>query len=253
MTRFQAPDFSDRNPATRLTMMDNDLQQRYHQVCQRINATATRLDRPAPTLLAVSKKHPAAAIRTLFELGQRHFGESYWQEAAQKMSELQDLAIDWHFIGPLQSNKTRPIAEHFDWVHSVDRDKVARRLSEQRPEHLPPLKICLQVNIDQEDSKAGVTPEQVLDLARVVSSLPRLQLAGLMCIPTATDDPLQQRDAFARLAALQQQLAAAGIHTDTLSMGMSDDLEAAIAEGSTLVRIGTALFGERQKTVTNPS
>lgn len=228
--------------------MTNELQQRFQQVSERITSAAARLHKPAPILLAVSKKHPSSAIRSLYQLGQRHFGESYWQEAEQKMAELADLDIVWHFIGPIQSNKTRPIAEHFHWVHSVEREKVARRLSEQRPPGLPPLKVCLQVNIDREDSKSGVQPEQVLPLAQAVASLPNLELAGLMCIPAESDDEQQQRSAFQRLAALQAQLAAAGVKTEALSMGMSDDLEAAIAEGSTLVRIGTALFGTRRKT-----
>lgn len=233
--------------------MANNLQLNYQQVCRRIEDTAQRLQRTKPTLLAVSKKHPASAIRTLYDLGQRHFGESYWQEAEQKMTELQDLDIVWHFIGPLQSNKTRPVAEHFHWVHSVDREKVARRLNEQRPNNLPPLNVCLQVNIDNEASKSGVLPEGVRTLAEIVDSLPRLRLAGLMCIPKHRENDGDQRLPFARLATLQHQLHTAGIACDTLSMGMSDDLEAAIAEGTTLVRIGTALFGDRQKTVTNPS
>ncbi|AUM13266.1 YggS family pyridoxal phosphate-dependent enzyme [Ketobacter alkanivorans] len=230
--------------------MTNDLQQRFQQVIQHIRDAAARLGKPEPTLLAVSKKHPSDAIRTLYDLGQRDFGESYWQEAESKLADLNDLDIVWHFIGPIQSNKTRPIAEHFDWVHSIDREKVARRLSEQRPAHLPPLKVCLQVNIDHEDTKSGVPPEQVLPLARAVSGLPNLHLAGLMCIPSrvqaAGEDETPQRAAFHRLALLKQQLEEAGITTQALSMGMSDDLEAAIAEGSTLVRVGTALFGERR-------
>lgn len=228
--------------------MTNELVQRYQQVTRRITDTASRLGRPAPILLAVSKKHPAESIRSLYEQGQRDFGESYWQEAEEKMAALTDLDITWHFIGPLQSNKTRPVAEHFHWVHSVDREKVARRLSEQRPSHLPPLNVCLQVNIDAEGSKSGVAPTDVLPLAKAVAALPNLQLAGLMCIPTDTDDHHQQRAAFRKLALLRQQLEQAGLSTHTLSMGMSDDLEAAIAEGSTIVRIGTALFGERRKT-----
>lgn len=229
--------------------MTNDLLQRYQHVNQLIEQAAARLNKPAPTLLAVSKKHPSQALKTLYELGQRDFGESYWQEAEQKMADLKDLDITWHFIGPIQSNKTRPIAEHFQWVHSVDREKVARRLSEQRPANLPPLQVCLQVNIDQEDTKSGLLPDQVLALAKVVAGLPKLSLAGLMCIPSPTqehDNEAQQRAAFHHLAQLKGQLEAAGIPTSTLSMGMSDDMEAAIAEGSTMVRVGTALFGERR-------
>lgn len=234
--------------------MMNDLEQRYRDVCGRIEEATERQHSQRPTLLAVSKKHPSESLRTLYQLGQRDFGESYWQEAEQKMLDLQDLNdIVWHFIGPIQSNKTRPIAEHFHWVHSVDREKIARRLSEQRPEGMSPLNICLQVNIDKEDSKSGVAPEDVLALAQAIYELPRIRLAGLMCIPEHSENPVQQRAPFQRLAALKNQLAEAGIITDTLSMGMSDDLEAAIAEGSTILRIGTALFGERQKTVTNPS
>ncbi|MBA56675.1 MAG: YggS family pyridoxal phosphate-dependent enzyme [Pseudomonadales bacterium] len=232
----------------------NNLEQRYRDVCGRIKDASQRLQVTPPTLLAVSKKHPSESLRALYQLGQRDFGESYWQEAEQKMLALKDLdGIVWHFIGPIQSNKTRPIAEHFHWVHSVDREKIARRLSEQRPQGLPPLNLCLQVNIDEEKSKSGVAPEDVLALAQAIHQLPNVRLAGLMCIPEHSDDPQQQRVPFQRLARLQQDLAQAGIVTKTLSMGMSDDLEAAIAEGSTILRIGTALFGERQKTVTNPS
>ena len=223
------------------------LEHNLRQVRERIQAAAERFDRPAPLLLAVSKKHPAAAIRTLFALGQRAFGESYWQEAGAKLEDLTDLAIDWHFIGPLQSNKTRPIAEHFAWVHGVDREKIARRLSEQRPEGLPPLNICLQVNLDEEASKAGVAPEEVIALAQAVKDLPRLRLRGLMCIPMEREAFADQRATFRHMADLLADLKKAGIEgLDTLSMGMSDDLEAAVAEGSTIVRVGTALFGSRE-------
>ncbi|MEZ5508067.1 MAG: YggS family pyridoxal phosphate-dependent enzyme [Gammaproteobacteria bacterium] len=219
------------------------LEQNWRQVLTRLQDAASRYGRPTPTLLAVSKNHPAAAIRTLFNLGQRAFGESYWQEAQGKLADLADLPIDWHFIGPLQSNKTRPIAEHFHWVHGVDRDKIARRLSEQRPPHLPPLNICLQVNLDDEATKSGVAPADVLALALAVKDLPRLQLRGLMCIPEPHDDIDTQRATFARMGALLQQLKDAGISgLDTLSMGMSDDMEAAVAEGSTIVRVGTAIL-----------
>lgn len=222
------------------------LERRWRQVLDRLHTAAERFGRPAPALLAVSKTHPASAIRALFELGQHAFGESYWQEAETKLAALADLPIEWHFIGPLQSNKTRPIAEHFAWVHGVEREKIARRLSEQRPAGLPPLNICLQVNLDGEDSKSGVAPEDVLSLALVVKDLPNLKLRGLMCIPEPREDFAQQRAAFARMAELLQQLDAAGIGgLDTLSMGMSDDMEAAVAEGSTIVRVGTAIFGER--------
>ncbi|MAR90788.1 MAG: YggS family pyridoxal phosphate-dependent enzyme [Pseudomonadota bacterium] len=230
--------------------MTDSLEQRYQTLCQRLDRAAEAADRPRPRLLAVSKKHSAAAIRRLYALGQREFGESYWQEAEAKMAELQDLDIVWHFIGPLQSNKTRPVAEHFHWVQSVEREKIARRLSEQRPSQLPPLQVCIQVNIDRESSKSGAAPEQVLPLARAIIDLPGLSLAGLMCLPARREDPAAQREAFHRLAQLRAELASDGLGCPILSMGMSDDLEAAIAEGSDLVRVGTALFGPRQKTVT---
>lgn len=226
--------------------MDDPLALRFQQTLARIEAAAAHCQRPAPLLLAVSKTQPAAAIRALFALGQRAFGESYWQEAQGKLAQLADLPIDWHFIGPLQANKTRPVAEHFAWAHGVEREKIARRLSEQRPPQLPPLNICLQVNLDGEASKAGVAPEDVLPLALAVKDLPNLKLRGLMCIPAPRADAAEQRAAFRRMAELLEQLRVAGIEgLDTLSMGMSDDLEAAIAEGSTLVRVGTAIFGER--------
>lgn len=196
-------------------------------------------------ILAVSKTQPASAIREAVHAGLHDFGENYLQEALTKQAELTDLALCWHFIGPIQSNKTRAIAEHFDWVHSVDRLKIAQRLSEQRPEHCPPLNVCLQVNVSGEDSKSGCAPEEVVALATAIAKLPRIRLRGLMTIPAPTDDPQQQRAAFARLRALFEPLADA-LHWDTLSMGMSQDLEAAVAEGATWVRIGTALFGTRQ-------
>ena len=170
------------------------------------------------------------------------FGENYLQEALEKQTQLADLPLIWHFIGPIQSNKTRPIAEHFDWVHSVDRLKIAQRLSEQRPAHLPALNICLQVNVSGEQSKSGCSPEELTALARAVVALPNLRLRGLMAIPEPTDDVAAQHAAFARLRQLRDELA---LNLDTLSMGMSHDLEAAIAEGATWVRIGTALFGAR--------
>ncbi|MBZ9665619.1 YggS family pyridoxal phosphate-dependent enzyme [Pseudomonas sp. LMG 31766] len=193
-------------------------------------------------LLAVSKTKPAAAIREAYAAGLRDFGENYLQEALGKQVELNDLPLIWHFIGPIQSNKTRPIAEHFDWVHSVDRLKIAQRLSEQRPAHLPPLNICLQVNVSAEDSKSGCSPETLPELAKAVAALPNLRLRGLMAIPEPTDDVAAQHAAFAHLRQLRDDLA---LNLDTLSMGMSHDLEAAIAEGATWVRIGTALFGAR--------
>ncbi|NDC08333.1 MAG: YggS family pyridoxal phosphate-dependent enzyme [Oxalobacteraceae bacterium] len=200
-------------------------------------------------LLAVSKTFGAEAVIDAANAGQVAFGENYLQEAIDKQQVVQtlrpDLALEWHFIGPIQSNKTRPIAENFAWVHALDRDKIARRLSEQRPPHLPPLNVCLQVNVSGEDSKSGVVPDDVLALAQVVATLPGLQLRGLMAIPEPAEDFESQRKPFALLRALQQQLREAGIPTDTLSMGMSADMNAAIAEGATIVRIGTAIFGKR--------
>jgi pyridoxal phosphate enzyme (YggS family) len=193
-------------------------------------------------LLAVSKTKPAGAIREAHAAGLCDFGENYLQEALEKQAELSDLPLIWHFIGPIQSNKTRPIAEHFDWVHSVDRLKIAQRLSDQRPAHLPPLNICLQVNVSAEDSKSGCSPDELLELAKAVAALPNLRLRGLMAIPEPTDDVTAQHAAFARVRQLRDELA---LNLDTLSMGMSHDLEAAIAEGATWVRIGTALFGAR--------
>lgn len=205
-------------------------------------AQASNRDPSAIGLLAVSKTQPADAIRAAFAAGQRDFGENYLQEALDKQQQLSDLPLAWHFIGPIQSNKTRPIAEHFSWVHSVDRLKIAQRLSEQRPDNLPPLNICLQVNISGEDSKSGCQPHELQDLALAVSALPRLRLRGLMAIPQASEDPVRQRAVLASLRELQQNLQ---LDLDTLSMGMSADLEAAVAEGSTWLRIGTAIFGAR--------
>jgi len=200
-------------------------------------------------LLAVSKTFGAEAVIDAADAGQIAFGENYLQEALDKQLAVQtlrpDLALEWHFIGPIQSNKTRPLAEHFAWAHAVDREKIARRLSEQRPPNLPPLNICLQVNVSGEDSKSGVAPTEVLALAQAVATLPGLQLRGLMAIPEPAEDVESQRKPFALLRALQQQLTEAGIPTDTLSMGMSADMDAAIAEGATIVRIGTAIFGKR--------
>jgi pyridoxal phosphate enzyme (YggS family) len=193
-------------------------------------------------LLAVSKTKPASAIREVHAAGVRDFGENYLQEALTKQQALCDLPLIWHFIGPIQSNKTKAIAEHFDWVHSVDRLKIAQRLSEQRPAGLAPLNICLQVNVSGEDSKSGCAPADLPALAQAVSALPGLRLRGLMAIPEPTEDRTAQEAAFATLRHLQAQL---DLGLDTLSMGMSHDLEAAIAQGATWVRIGTALFGAR--------
>ncbi len=214
-------------------------------------------NRPPQTvqLLAVSKTRTADELRQAWSGGQRAFGENYLQEALDKIEALQDLDISWHFIGPIQSNKTRPIAENFDWVHSVDRFKVAQRLSDQRPAAMPPLNICLQVNISEEASKSGVLPTDLAALATEVATLKNIRLRGLMAIPASNDDPQQQRRPFAQmnelLQALQQQLPNQPL--DTLSMGMSDDMEAAIFEGATIVRIGTALFGPRDYSHRAPS
>ncbi len=194
-------------------------------------------------LLAVSKAWPADAIRAAYRAGQTAFGESYVQEALAKMAQLGDLPLEWHFIGPIQSNKTRPIAERFAWVHSVERGKIAERLSLARPEGLPPLNVCLQVNVSREASKSGVAPEQAVDLARQVAALPRVRLRGLMAIPRASADYREQRAQFGVLRELLEQLGREGLRLDTLSMGMSDDLEAAVAEGATVVRVGSAIFG----------
>lgn len=199
------------------------------------------------SLLAVSKTFDAATVRSLAACGQRAFGENYVQEALAKQAALADLALEWHFIGPIQSNKTRQIAENFAWVHSVDRLKIAERLSAQRPPHLPCLDVCIEVNISGEASKGGVAPDELPALADAVALLPGLQLRGLMAIPAPTDDPAAQRTAFRQVRELYDALRARGHALDTLSMGMSADLEAAVLEGSTMVRVGTALFGERNK------
>ncbi|MGA4633094.1 YggS family pyridoxal phosphate-dependent enzyme [Pseudomonas solani] len=205
-------------------------------------AQASERDFSAIGLLAVSKTKPAAAIREAHACGVVDFGENYLQEALAKQQELADLPLTWHFIGPIQSNKTKPIAEHFHWVHSVDRLKIAERLSAQRPAGLAPLNVCLQVNVSGEASKSGCAPEELPALAAAVAALPNLHLRGLMAIPEPTEDRAEQHAAFARLQQLSHSL---NLPLDTLSMGMSHDLEAAIAEGATWVRIGTALFGAR--------
>ncbi|MGZ4970988.1 MAG: YggS family pyridoxal phosphate-dependent enzyme [Methylobacter sp.] len=194
-------------------------------------------------LLAVSKTKPSEDIATAYQAGQRHFGENYLQEALKKQQELGAYDISWHFIGPIQSNKTRPLATHFDWVHSVDSLKIARRLSEQRPAHLPPLNICLQVNISDELSKSGITLAELPELCEQVATLPNLKLRGVMAIPAPQEDFEQQRLPYKMLYQAVAQLNRPDL--DTFSFGMTGDLKAAIAEGSTIVRIGTALFGER--------
>ena len=213
-------------------------------VSQRIRAAADAVQRDASSihLLAVSKTKPAQAVRDAYAAGLHDFGENYLQEALGKQADLTDLPLSWHFIGPIQSNKTRAIAENFAWVHSVDRLKIAQRLSEQRPADLPPLNICIQVNVSGEASKSGCTPADLPALATAISALPRLKLRGLMAIPEPTEDRAEQDAAFATVRDLQASL---NLQLDTLSMGMSHDLESAIAQGATWVRIGTALFGAR--------
>ena len=196
-------------------------------------------------LLAVSKTWPLACVLDAAEAGQRAFGENYVQEGIDKIAAVSGRNLEWHFIGPLQSNKTKPVAEHFDWVHSIDRLKIAERLSAQRPTYLSPLQVCVQVNVSGEASKSGCAPVEALALCRAVAALPGLQLRGLMAIPEPTDDLQAQRIPFRKLRELREQICAAGLPLDTLSMGMSHDLEAAVAEGATIVRIGTAIFGER--------
>ena len=196
-------------------------------------------------LLAVSKTWLASSVREAAAAGQHAFGENYVQEACNKAAELADPGLEWHFIGPLQSNKTRQVAENFAWVHSVDRLKIAERLASQRPQELPALQVCIQVNVSGEASKSGCTPDDLVTLAHAVAALPRLRLRGLMAIPEPSDDSHLQRTRFALLRQLRDRLNSEGLVLDTLSMGMSHDLEAAIMEGATLVRVGTAIFGER--------
>jgi pyridoxal phosphate enzyme (YggS family) len=216
----------------------------------RIAAACVAAGRPAGSvqLLAVSKTWPAASVREAAIEGQRAFGENYVQEAVDKAAGLSALQLDWHFIGPLQSNKTRPVAENFAWVHSVERLKIAERLAAQRPPHLPPLQVCVQVNVSGEASKSGCAPDQAAALAHAVAALPGLRLRGLMAIPEPSDDSRLQRSRFALLRQLRERANAEGLGLDTLSMGMSDDLEAAIMEGATIVRVGTAIFGQRDYT-----
>jgi len=225
------------------------IQNNLQAVKTRIEAACKASGRPesAVQLVAVSKTQPAEAVRVAAGAGQRDFGENYVQEALMKIEVLADLPLVWHFIGPIQSNKTRAIAAAFHWVHSLDRQKIANRLSEARPAHLPPLKVCIEVNVSGEASKSGVAPGAVAPLARQVNALPRLQLRGLMAVPEPTSDAQLQRRRFRTLRELKDELVQGGLALDTLSMGMSADLEAAIAEGATMVRIGTAIFGEREK------
>ncbi len=196
-------------------------------------------------LLAVSKTWGPEAVRAAHAAGQTAFGENYIQEAVDKITALQDFPLEWHCIGPIQSNKTRLVAEHFDWVHSIDRLKIAQRLSEQRPESLPPLQVCIQVNVDGGETKSGVSPADLPDLAQAVAALPRLQLRGLMTIPEPAETDAQMHAVHGQAKDLFEQLRGQGLSLDTLSMGMSADMGAAIAEGSTMVRVGTAIFGKR--------
>ncbi len=225
----------------------NSIEQSITRVKQRIRAAEIAAQRPAHSvkLLAVSKTRPADALRAAYLCGQHSFAENYLQEAESKIAGLSDLDLEWHFIGSIQSNKTRTIAELFDWVHTVDRIKIAKRLSEQRSVDRLPLNICLQVNISGEASKSGVPPAELGELAEAIQHLPGLRLRGLMALPAPSTELHQQRKAFDALSCLQQELINMGIKLDTLSMGTTDDMEAAILSGATMVRIGTALFGPR--------
>jgi PLP dependent protein len=230
-------------------MSSSHVARHLEEVRQRIAKAAADASRDVSTitLLAVSKTFPAEDVRAAFDAGQRAFGENYVQEAVAKITELADLRgeIEWHFIGPLQSNKTKVVAENFDWVHSVDRLKIAERLSDQRPDSMPRLNVCLQINVSGEDSKSGVAPDDALALAHQIAALPRLRLRGLMAIPEPAGTLDEQRAPHRRLREIMDTLRADGLELDTLSMGMSADIEPAILEGATMVRIGTAIFGAR--------
>ena len=228
--------------------MSNQVSDKLQHVRQRIELAAESVGRPAGAvkLLAVSKTMPAQAVREAYAAGQLAFGENYIQEAIDKMAALSDLTLEWHCIGPVQSNKTQLVASNFDWVHSIDRLKIAERLSAQRPAHLPPLQVCIQVNIDGGANKSGVAPQDLLALAQAVKKLPHLQLRGLMTIPEPAETDAATRAVHRQTKELFDSLNAAGLSLDTLSMGMTADLEAAIAEGSNCVRVGTAIFGSRQ-------
>lgn len=224
-----------------------NLPERVLEVRQRVARAAARAGRSAQsvTLLAVTKAQPAGVVRAAADLGLTQFGESYLQEALEKLDALQDRSLTWHFVGRIQANKTRGLAERFAWVHAVDRLKIAQRLAEQRPHHAPPLNICLQVRLGDEAGKGGIAAGELPALARAVAQLPRLKLRGLMCIPPEESEVARQHAWFRELRRLYDALNAGGVVLDTLSMGMSGDFEAAIEEGATIVRIGTALFGAR--------
>jgi pyridoxal phosphate enzyme (YggS family) len=228
-------------------MSTDPLLQNYENTRNRIAAAAANSGRDPHEvhLLAISKGQPADKLRAIAAAGQRDFGENYLQEALRKIEELKDLNLTWHFTGQIQGNKTRPIAEHFAWAHTVDRERIATRLNDQRPPYAPPLNVCIQVLLEEEPTKGGVQPREVLALARHIRALPRLRLRGLMCIPPHRDSFDEQAAFFSRLATLLGELNEQGFSLDTLSMGMSDDLEAAVACGATWVRIGTAIFGAR--------
>jgi pyridoxal phosphate enzyme (YggS family) len=227
---------------TRFSLRLAQVRERISKACQQFGRNPEEI-----TLLAVSKQHPVAAVREAADSGQRCFGENFVQEAMDKIEATRDLALEWHFIGHLQSNKTRVVATHFQWIQSVDREKIARRLDAQRPHHAPPVNICIQVSLEDEPGKGGVLQEEVAHLAELISTLPRIRLRGLMTIPPPSTDMDTQRSYFRRLREVRDDLVHGGMALDTLSMGMSDDLEAAIAEGSTMLRVGTALFGPRDR------
>ncbi|MFT6050370.1 MAG: pyridoxal phosphate enzyme (YggS family) [Halioglobus sp.] len=233
-----------------MTLMSNSLiSQNVTKLASRVRLAAQKSQRSPQdiSIVAASKTRSADIIEQAFQAGITHFGENYLQEALEKIDQLRALKIVWHFIGPIQSNKTRAIAENFDWVHSVDRAKVARRLSAQRPDKLPPLQLCLQVNISQEPSKSGVLAQELPELVQEISELENIQLRGLMAIPAATTDAREQLLAFGQMRELLASVQAMSPTMDTLSMGMSADLEAAIAQGSTLIRVGTDVFGPRDR------
>lgn len=226
-----------------MTVIASNLQAVHQSIARVVHKAQRRME--DVTLLAVSKTFPASAVREAYAAGQRIFGENYVQEALEKINTLRDLPLEWHFIGPIQSNKTRVIAENFAWIHSVDRLKIAERLSAQRPQDMPPVNVCIQVNVSGENSKSGVAPSMLQELAQQIARLPRLKLRGLMAIPAPAEGLSAQRKPFMQLRELLQHLNAQGLMLDTLSMGMSQDLEAAILEGSTIVRVGSAIFGQR--------